>query len=140
MLPRAVAGCLGALLVAVATSSAAQEQMSRFTYAKADSWTRLSLVALVTDECTVGPMPDIRLITPPSHGTFVVRKATLKPSGLRRCPNLQAPVHVIAYRPRSGFSGIDRVVFSVTRQDGRQQIVTTRIIAGAEEHLGSGPR
>ncbi|HWE17473.1 MAG TPA: hypothetical protein VG758_09870 [Hyphomicrobiaceae bacterium] len=133
-------GCFSGLLVAAATSSAAQEQLSRFAYAKAESWTRLSLVAVITDECTVGPTPDIRLVAPPSHGTFVVRKATLKPSGLRRCPDLQVPVHVIAYRPRSGFRGIDEVVFSITRHDGRQQIVTTRIIAGADEQPETGPR
>jgi Bacterial Ig domain len=114
------------LLCAVAPASA-QEKVFRSVEAPPGKQARLALIGNVSKECTPGPKPEVKVVTAPKNGTLSIRSGKTKPGSLARCPNLEVPAEGVFYTPNPSFSGTDEVVYSVTRSDGRNQLVTIRI-------------
>jgi hypothetical protein len=114
------------LLCTIAPASA-QEKVFRSIEAAPGKEARLGLVGNVSKECTPGPRPQVKVVTPPKNGTLSIRSGKTKPGSLARCPNLEVPAEGVFYTANPSFNGTDEVVYSVTRSDGRNQLVTIRI-------------
>jgi hypothetical protein len=83
-------------------------------------------------DCTSGPLPTIRLVTPRANGAVVVKKATINATNYKQCLALQAPGYVTIYKSRPDFSGIHSAKLEVTFPDGRIQMqeITVTVAGG----------
>jgi hypothetical protein len=88
---------------------------------------RIGIYLNVRPDCTSGPLPTIRLSTPPANGTVTVRKANVSATNYKQCLALQVPAFVAYYRSRANFSGVDLLDLEVKYQDGRVEIQQFRI-------------
>jgi hypothetical protein len=113
--------------------AAAQEQVFRNTKAVAGKQTRVGIVGNVTQECTPGPMPEVKMITTPKNGTLAIRTGTLRAGSLKRCPELAVPVRVLFYQAYPTFSGTDELIYEVKHPTGKTQTITTKIDVGAAQ-------
>lgn len=113
------------------TSAMAQERLFRSVDVAAGKQVRLGMVGNVTPQCTIGPKPELKVLTPPKHGVLALRSGTTKPGMLGRCPKLEVPAEGVFYQAPAGFSGSDELVYQVTRADGRNQVVTVKITVQA---------
>ena len=93
MLNRIGTACL--LLITAAGLTRAQEQTFRTVEAAPGKLVRLGLVGNVTKECTPGPMPEVTVLTQPSHGSLTIRSGKTKAGALARCPNLEVPIQAL---------------------------------------------
>jgi hypothetical protein len=119
-----------AALLCSAAPAFAQEKIFRTINAVAGKQVRIALVGNVTKECTPGPKPEVKVLTPPKQGTLALRSGKTKPGSLARCPKLEVPAEGIFYTANPKSSGTDEVVYGLTRSDGRNQLVTVRIAIG----------
>jgi hypothetical protein len=119
-------------LLCAMTPAAAQEKVFRSVEAAPGKEARLALIGNVSKECTAGPKPQVKVVTPPKNGTLSIRSGKTKPGSLARCPTLEVPAEGVFYTANPKFSGTDEVVYSVTRPDGRNQLVTIRITVGGK--------
>jgi hypothetical protein len=81
-------------------------------------------VAIYTDirpDCSLGPLPAIRLAAAPAHGSVTVKRAMLKATNLKQCLAIEAPAYVAFYRAAAGFSGADVFELEITMPDGRKR-------------------
>ena len=85
-----------------------------------DAPVRVGAYAVFRANCTIGPVPEIRLQHPPRHGTVELPAGTLTTSRLPRCPGLSAPARIVVYRPDPGFVGLDDLGFEVVNPGARQ--------------------
>jgi hypothetical protein len=115
------------LFLGMARPVFAQEQLFRTVKATAGKPLRLALIANLKRDCTAGPMPDVRVLTPPTRGTLAIRSGKLKAGSLKRCPELEVQVQGVFYQANRGLSGNDAVVFEVKRPDGTTHLVTLKI-------------
>lgn len=115
------------LLCAIAPAWA-QEKVFRSVEAMPGKQIRLALVGNVSKECTLGPKPVVKVLTPPKNGELSIRSGKTKPGSLARCPNLEVAAEGLFYTAKPKFGGTDEVVYGVTRSDGRNELVTIRII------------
>ena len=67
--------------------------------------TRFGVYANVSADCTSGPLPAIKLVAAPAHGSVVVKRGTLKATNWRQCLATDVPVFVGFYRAAANFSG-----------------------------------
>lgn len=102
--PAAAPGWRGAALVATAPGAPV----------------RVGAYAVFRANCTIGPVPEIRLQQPPRNGTVELPDGTMTTSRLPRCPGLTAPARVLVYRPNPGFVGLDDLGFEVVNPGARQ--------------------
>ena len=124
---RNFASALAVGFLCAAAPAPAQEQVFRSADAAPGKEARLALIGNVSKECTVGPKPQVKVVTPPKNGTLSIRSGKTKPGSLARCPNLEVPAEGVFYTANPRFNGTDEVVYRVTRPDGRNQMVTIRI-------------
>jgi hypothetical protein len=127
------------LLSAIAPVSA-QEKLFRSIDAVPGKQIRIGLVGNVTKECTPGPKPEVKIVTPPKNGLLAIRSGKTQPGMLARCPKLEVPAEGLFYTANPKFSGTDEVVYSVTRADGRNQLVTIRITVAEKAKPEARPR
>ncbi|MFD2185049.1 hypothetical protein [Rhodoplanes azumiensis] len=83
---------------------------------------RIAVYVNVKPDCSSGPMPTIRLVGAPAHGTVTLRKATIKATNVRECLALEVPGFIALYRSRPGFAGADSVSLEVRFPDKPPQI------------------
>jgi hypothetical protein len=119
-------------LLCAAVPASAQEKLFRSVEAAPGKEARLGLVGNVSKECTPGPKAQVKVVTPPKNGTLSIRSGKTKRGSLARCPQLEVPADGIFYTANASFNGTDEVVYSVTRPDGRNQLVTIRITISAK--------
>ena len=97
MLIKIGAACL--VVITAAGLARAQEQTFRTVEAAPGKVVRIGVVGNVTKECTVGPMPEVKVGTQPSHGTLAIKSGKTKAGALARCPNLEVPAQVSSTKP-----------------------------------------
>lgn len=88
---------------------------------------RLGVYGSVQKDCTSGPLPTIRVLTPPKHGELNVRSGTLKAGRITRCPNLAAKAQGVFYKANPTFKGTDEVAYEVRSASGKVEGHTVRI-------------
>jgi len=93
---------------------------------------RVAIYVDIKPDCTSGPLPAIRLLVPPAHGTVSVKRATLKATNFKQCLATEVPAFVALYRAAKDFIGIDRFALEISSANGRKKLERFRVnISGA---------
>jgi len=87
----------------------------------------------IRNDCTAGPLPVVRLVTPPTHGKVTVKQGKLRATNVKNCLGFEVPAFVAIYRSARDFVGQDRFTLEVVASNGRSQIqqITVTVMQGA---------
>ena len=120
------------LLLGLMTAVDAQEPaVQKDIKGKSGQVIRIAVFANVLPDCTGGPLPTVRLVTPPEHGTVVVKKAKLNATNLKQCLALEVPALVAFYKSASGFAGTDTAVLEIKSAQGAGRLQRYSITVSA---------
>ena len=100
----------------------AQQPVERTAAGESGKDIRVGVYINVRPDCTPGPLPTIRLATPPAHGKVTVKKANFNATNYKQCLALDSPAYVALYRSDKDFFGTDSVVLEVSYPGGRQEV------------------
>jgi hypothetical protein len=117
-----------------ALASAQDKTVDRTAQGQAGKDVRVGVYVNVQDDCTSGPLPTIRLSTPPAHGRVMVKKAKVSATNFKQCLALEMMGYVAFYRSQPDFRGNDVFVLEVKFPSGRtemQQFTMTIAAAGS---------
>ena len=138
--------CLAAAVAVVGTlaipggAALAQTNSShRSAEAVAGKLHRLGVYGNVQKDCASGPLPTIRVVTPPKHGELNVRSGTLKTGRITRCPTLAAKAQGVFYKANPTFKGTDEVAYEVKSASGKVESHTVRITVKDAQPTDSKP-
>ena len=130
-----------ALAVLAAGSLWAQTEIQtveRSVKAAPNKDTQIGVYLNVLPDCTSGPLPTIRLATPPSSGKVVVKTAKLKATNYKACLALEVPAYVAFYKSPPEFLGDDILTIEVKYPGGRTELqkITVKVVAsGAQQKI-----
>jgi hypothetical protein len=119
------------LAFATGGAALAQDKVYRSADAVSGKAMRLSVHGNVSKDCKPGPLPEIKVVTPPKHGTLAVKRGKVGAGQLKRCPTLEVPVEGVFYQANANYTGDDEVAYEVKRSDGPAQSMTVKITVGA---------
>lgn len=137
---RFLAASILMLALAGALPAAAQgEKVYRSADAVTGKTVRLGIYANVSKECTNGPLPEVKVVTPPKYGSLSVRSGNLKAGVVPRCPTLEVPAQGVFYQSNPRYTGADEVAYEVKHQNGRVQSLSVKITVTGEAKPGAKP-
>jgi len=84
--------------------------------------TQIGVYLNVLPDCTSGPLPTIRLVSPPTAGKVVVKTAKAKATNYKACLALEVPAYVAFYKSPPSFLGDDVLTIEVKYAGGRTEI------------------
>lgn len=136
---------LAAAIAAGAAPAIAQNQaptgtqvVERTVKAMPNRDTQIGVYLNVRPDCTSGPLPTIRLASPPSSGRVVVKSAKVKATNYKACLALEVPAYVAFYKSRPEFAGNDALTIEVKYPQGRTEIqkITVNVTGpGAQQKI-----
>jgi hypothetical protein len=132
---------IASLLIALATPSMAQSPVptvERSVKALPNKDTQIGVYLNVRADCTSGPLPTIRLVSPPTSGKVVVKTAKVKATNYKACLALEVPAYIAFYKSAPDFSGADVMSVEVSYPAGRTEIqkITVNVSgAGAQQKI-----
>jgi hypothetical protein len=139
-LKRSAASALAGTLVLFAAAALAQSNSAyRSADAVAGKLHRLGVYGSVQKDCTSGPLPTIRVVTPPKHGELNVRSGKLKAGRITRCPRLEAAAQGVFYKANPTFKGTDEVSYEVRSASGKVESHTVRVTVKDTQPSDSKP-
>jgi hypothetical protein len=100
--------------------------------------TQIGLYLNVLSDCTSGPLPTIRLASPPASGKVVVKTANVKATNYKACLALEVPAYVAFYKSPPEFLGNDVLTIEVKYPGGRTEIqkITVNVVGpGAQQKI-----
>ena len=116
--------------LAFAQQSAVQQ---RAVKGKPDTDINAGVFATIRKDCTAGPLPAVRLVTPPAHGKVTVKQGKLRATNVKNCLGMELPAFIAVYRSARDFVGQDRFTLEVVGSNGKtqlQQVTVTVMHAG----------
>ncbi|SCY81941.1 hypothetical protein SAMN02927923_02436 [Microvirga guangxiensis] len=124
-----VVASIGAVMLAVCNGAAWAQSNSAFRSAEvvAGKQERLGVYGNVQKDCTSGPLPTIRVLTPPRNGELNVRNGKLKAGRITRCPKLEATAQGIFYKAKPAYKGTDEIAYEVRSASGKVESHTVKI-------------
>ncbi|WP_201842404.1 4-aminobutyrate aminotransferase [Microvirga zambiensis] len=117
----------GYLAIPAGVASAQGNSAYRSADAVAGKAERLGVYGNVTKDCASGPLPTVRVVTPPKHGELNVRSGTLKVGRIPRCPKLAPKAQGVFYKANSGYTGADEISYEVRSASGKVESHTVSI-------------
>jgi hypothetical protein len=117
----------GSLAIPAGVASAQNNSAYRSADVVAGKAERLGVYGNVQKDCTSGPLPTVRVVTPPKHGELNVRSGILKVGRITRCPKLAPTAQGIFYKANPGYKGSDEVSYEVRSASGKVEAHTVRI-------------
>ena len=75
----------------------------------------------IRPDCTSGPLPAIRLATPPAHGSVTVKRGTLKATNIKQCLAIEVPAFVAFYRASADYSRADDFELEISSPNGHKR-------------------
>ena len=114
------------------------ETVERSVKAAPNKETQVGVYLNVLPDCTSGPLPTIRLVSPPTFGKVVIKTAKMKATNYKACLALEVPAYVAFYKSPSDFSGDDGLTIEVKYQSGRTEIqkITVKVVGvGAPQKI-----
>jgi hypothetical protein len=109
--------------VALPTSVFAQAQtIERQFKGNLNTDINLGIFTSMRANCTVGPLPVIRLVVPPAHGKITVKQGRVRATNFKQCLGAELPAFVATYRPAKDFIGKDLFTLEVIGLAGKSQI------------------
>ena len=131
-----------AIVLATATTSAIAEGQSQVVERSVKSVpnkdTRIGVYINVRPDCTSGPLPTIRLVSPPASGKVVLKSGRVKATNYKACLALEVPAYVAFYKSPPDFVGNDFLTIEVKYAGGRteiQKITVTVSGVGAQQKI-----
>lgn len=120
------------LLLALPAIAFGQQAIQREYKGKPDTDINAGIFATIRKDCTAGPLPVVRLLTPPAHGKVTVKQGKLRATNVKNCLGMELPAFVAIYRSARDFIGQDRFTLEVTGSNGKKQIqqVTVTVMQG----------
>ena len=123
-----LAPALACALILSATAALGQSNNAyRSTDVVAGKSHRLGVYGNVQKDCTSGPLPTVRVVTPPKHGELNVRSGKLKAGRISRCPKLEATAQGVFYKPNPAYKGADEISYEVKSASGKVENYTVRL-------------
>lgn len=116
-----------ALSVLAAGAGFASAQTARTATIQPGKPARIAVVTALKNDCSVGAIGSIRVITAPRSGSIVVRGGELTTPASFRCPNKKTPVQALFYEPNRNFQGTDEISYETKNTDGVTETVTLKI-------------
>jgi hypothetical protein len=111
------------LLLALPTFAFGQTQtIERQVKGKPDTNINAGIFTTIRHDCAAGPLPAVRLVTPPAHGKVTVKQGRLRATNLKQCLGLELPAFVAIYRSAQDFIGQDIFTLEVIGAEGKSQI------------------
>ena len=100
---------------------------------KPDTNINAGIFTTLRRDCTAGPLPAVRLVTPPAHGNVTVKQGKLRATNLKQCLGTELPAFVAIYRSAQDFIGQDLFTLEVIGAGGKSQIqrITVTVIKPA---------
>ncbi|WP_230532041.1 4-aminobutyrate aminotransferase [Microvirga roseola] len=140
---RRPAAALSALACILALSGTAALSQTNSAYRSAEvvagKSNRLGVYGNVQKDCTSGPLPTVRVLTPPKHGELNVRSGKLKAGRITRCPSLEATAQGVFYKANPTYKGTDEVSYEVKSASGKVETHTVRITVKEARPLDNKP-
>jgi hypothetical protein len=99
---------------------------------------RVGIYTDIRQDCTSGPLPAIRLVTPPAHGTVSVRRGMLKATNFKQCLAAEVPAFVAFYRAVAEFTGADEFALEIGWPQGRKELQHFRVNVSTNPGGGQG--
>ena len=101
---------------------------------------RVGVFTDIRPDCTSGPLPAIRLATPPAHGSVNVKRGTLKATNIKQCLAIEVPAFVAFYRASADYSGADDFELEISSPNGHKRrerihMTVTKSSSGAGEGI-----
>src|SRR5262249_16575055 len=100
--------------------------------------TQIGLYVNVKPDCTSGPLPTIRLASPPASGKVVVKSGKVKATNYKSCLALEVPGSVAFYKSPPDFLGDDVLMLEIKYPGGRTEIqkITVNVTgAGGQQKI-----
>lgn len=129
---------LGCSLACSGVASAQNPLVERTVKAAPNKETQIGVYVNVLPDCSSGPLPTIRLATPPTSGKVTVKSAKVKATNYKACLALEAPAYVAFYRSPPEFLGDDVLILEIKYAGGRTEIqkITVNVAgAGASQRI-----
>jgi len=127
----------GALFCPLAISAFAQTGGTKINvFAGRDA--RVGLYLDLRSDCTLGPLPTIRLLVAPAHGSIIIKRATLKATNIGRCLAIEMPALVVIYHPADNYDGIDEVTLEISWRRGHKQLRQVWLNVSSGQSKGQG--
>jgi hypothetical protein len=121
----------GLIIASTSTSVSAQDQViERTVKVPSNKEIRVGVYVNLKPDCTSGPLPSIRLISPPEHGKVTVRQARVNATNYKQCLAVQVPGFVAFYQSAPQFSGTDSISLEVKTPGGRSVIQKITVLVG----------
>ena len=89
---------------------------------KPDTNINAGIFTSIKRDCTAGPLPVVRLVTPPAHGKVTVKQGRLRATNLKQCLGTDLPAFIAIYRSAQDFIGQDLFTLEVIGAEGKSQI------------------
>ena len=132
-----VALFLGSLSPATAQAPA-ETTVERSVRTLPNKDTQIGVYLNVLPDCSSGPLPTIRLVSPPAAGKVVVKTAKAKATNYKACLALEVPAYVAFYKSPPEFLGDDVLTIEVKYAGGRTEIqkITVKVNGpGAQQKI-----
>src|SRR4051794_21885096 len=104
-------GLAGSVIALV--DAKAQTAVDRSVNALPNKDTQIGVYLNVLPDCSSGPLPTIRLATPPASGKVVLKSAKVKATNYKACLALEVPGYVAFYKSPADFLGDDPLTIEV---------------------------
>ena len=130
-----------ALLLAGALAAYAQDQdnvIERQLKAAPGRDVRAGVFTDIRPDCTSGPLPAIRLATPPAHGNVTVKRGTLKATNIKQCLAIEVPAFVAFYRASAEYSGADDFELEIALPNGHKRRERVHVTVTKSSGVGEG--
>ena len=98
------------------------QTIERQVKGKPDTNINAGIFVTVRRDCTAGPLPVVRLVTPPAHGKVTVKQARLRATNIKHCLGMELPAFVAIYRSAQDFIGQDVFTLEVIGAGGKSQV------------------
>ena len=131
-------GLLPVLVLLASCALACAQVVERTAKGPANKDIRIGLYINVKPDCTSGPLPTIRLVSPPAAGKVVVKTAKAKATNYKACLALEVPAYVAFYKSPPEFLGDDILTIEVKYAGGRTEIqkITVKVSGpGAQQKI-----
>ena len=126
------------VLAAHAQGASPGALVERQVKAQAGRDVRVGIYLDIKPDCTSGPLPAIKLLAPPAHGTVTVKRGTLKATNIKQCLATDVPAFVAFYHSAADFTGSDEFQLEVTFPMGRKEIQHFAVTVSGNASGGQG--
>jgi hypothetical protein len=114
---------LGLLLAMCPIAFGQETPITRQYKGKPDTNINVGVFFSIKPDCTAGPLPTIRLSTPPAHGKVTVKQGNLRATNLKQCLGINLPAFIAVYRSEPDYVDQDTFVIELTdAAGGKKQI------------------